>query len=633
MCGFVAMVGFNGVRADPGTIERMAETIRHRGPDEHGYYVNGSVGFGFRRLSILDLSSSGHQPMWSPDGRVLLVFNGEIYNYVELRRELQALGSSFRSSGDTEVLLHSYLQWGPSCLNRFNGMWSFLIYDSHRQCVFGSRDRFGKKPLYCYAAKDRIFFASEIKAILTSGHYNGGVDWKKASSFLLSQSFDQVFEDDRTFFTGIEQLPGGSAFELDLRGMKKQWRFWSLSELHQTDLNVTNPPEALYELFEDAVRLRLRSDVPVGIFLSGGLDSTSLACVFAQLRKKAESQKPILAFCFHSEEYDESAYVNDTIRQTGIQLVRFEPNPLDLWDRLERFIWHQDEPVHSMAVLITFELSRLAAEHGVKVILNGGGPDEYFAGYGSLFSSYWHGLLTSGQIKQTYQEIEAYCKVHGGKPLSVFGVACNRLFRSGLSKVPVYRRLSKLRKDRELKKKTWFTPELSKHISNGHFGYLDISLDASLKRAVEFAPLPLYLRIEDRNSMAHSVEVRMPFLDYRLVELAFQLPSNWKMRGPWNKFGFREAMRGKIPDSVRKRPDKMGFPVPTKSWFAGPLSEPINDLLHSRKMRERGIYDIQTIQRDWELHRQGKRDVSDRLFNLVQFEVWSDSTEQHDYRR
>lgn len=264
MCGFAGMVGFDGLPADKQAVDRMTAALLHRGPDDGGLYMSGPIGFGFRRLSILDLTSAAHQPMASEDGQLILVFNGAIYNYVELRRELQSLGHSFRSTGDTEVLLHAYRQWGPNCLQKLNGMWAFLIYDRQRGCVFGSRDRFGVKPLFYYRSNRYVLFASEIKGIRASGLYQGGVNWKIASNFLLQ---GQINDGEERFFTGIHQLPPGTAFELDIEGNWKQWRFWSLDTIPSID--CTNPAQALGDLFEDSVRLRMRSDQPVGVTLSG----------------------------------------------------------------------------------------------------------------------------------------------------------------------------------------------------------------------------------------------------------------------------------------------------------------------------------------------------------------------------
>jgi len=633
MCGFVGVAALNGAQVDSPLIRQMSVTLRHRGPDDEGIYLSGSVGFGFRRLSILDLSPAGHQPMPSRDGQTVLVFNGEIYNYIELRQELQSLGHEFSSTGDTEVLLHAYLEWGRDCLNKLNGMWAFLIHDMRRGTIFGARDRFGKKPLYRYHRGDYTFFGSEIKAILASGHYCGGPNWETVSEFLLHGNLESLDEGRQTFYSGIEQVPAGSAFELDLQGGRNEWRFWSLADLPHAE--VKNPAESFYEIFEDALRLRLRSDVPVGIFLSGGLDSTSIACTVAKIRGSGlgSSRAPLLAFAYQAKEYDESVYINDTVRQTGVQLIEFRPDPRQLWDNLEQMLRYQDEPVHSIVAMITFELSRLASASGVKVILNGGGPDEFLAGYHNLFGNYWYTLLRAGHGREAWHEICAYCGAHGGDARAFFRKSLYTQVKSVMGRVSAYRHLARWKRSREVQKGSWFTPELSDRLPVDNHQYSEPTLDAALRRYVECAPLPFYLRLEDRNSMAHSIEARMPFLDYRLVSLAFQLPPNWKMRGPWNKYALREAMRRRIPESVQNRLDKMGFPVPTKNWFSDALYEPMQDLLSSQEVRERSIYNVDKIRRDLERHRRGEADVSGKLFNLAQFELWSKLGKIHTTRR
>jgi asparagine synthase (glutamine-hydrolysing) len=629
MCGFVGMVGLNGAAPDARAIERMAAAIQHRGPDDRGDFASGSVGFGFRRLSILDLSPAGHQPMISEDGQVVLVFNGEIYNYLELREELARLGHAFRSTGDSEVLLRAYLQWGHQCVGKFNGMWAFLIYDSRKGCVFGSRDRFGKKPLFRYRNGTHVLFASEIKSILASGLYRGGPNWALASRFLLQGTLDQLETDTQTFYADIEHVPAGSAFEMDLTGTVREWRFYTLPAAMEPE--PAEPDRTYAEIFEDAVRLRLRSDVPVGLFLSGGLDSTSIACAVARLRRDtaADSVKPFYAFSCQSPGFDETAYIRDTVKRTGVELVPFHPDPLDLWSKIERLLWFQDEPVHSMVALITFELSRLAAERGVKVILNGGGADEYLAGYPNLFENYWYTVASEQGTGAAWREIKAYGVLHGAHPGGLFRRHLRRRLQAPLGRSASYRALSAWRRRRRLLSHPWFTRELVERLPREEQSFVEPTLEHALEQSMERAPLPFYLRMEDRNAMAHSIEARMPFLDYRLVSLAFQLPARWKMRGGLNKYLLRQAMRDRVPESVRSRPDKMGFPVPTEAWFAHELYEPTQDLLASQATRERGIYRVEAIRKDLESHRRGDTNVSRGAFNVIQFEMWSAIAKRH----
>ena len=393
MCGIAVAIGMNGRPIERAAVERMAESLLHRGPDDGGIYVDGAVGMGFRRLSILDLSEAGHQPMVSQDGQYVLVFNGEIFNYVELREELRQLGYQFRSSGDSEVLLAAYCEWGRECLSKLNGMWAFVIYDRGHQRLFGSRDRFGVKPLYYSRNADVMQFASEIKALRASGYQRGEINWRTAARFLLEGRLDSQID---TFYEGIEQIPPGSGFEVSLDGAWHQWSFWSLDTLPPSV--SANPAQTFADLFEDAVRLRMRSDVPVGVCLSGGLDSTAIICAAARQRgdRGGRETESLQAFCYMDKEFDESKYIADTLSQTHAQLRQLETSPADLWSDLSRLLWFQDEPVHTMTALVGYQLMRLAASHGIRVVLNGQGADETIGGYSSYFQDYWVSWLTIG---------------------------------------------------------------------------------------------------------------------------------------------------------------------------------------------------------------------------------------------
>lgn len=622
MCGLVALVNLNGAKADAEQLRRMTDIIRHRGPDDDGYLVAGPVGLGFRRLSILDLSPAGHQPMTLPGVPVSVVFNGEIYNFVELRLELEALGHQFRSTGDTEVLLHAYLQWGQDCVTRLNGMWAFVIHDSRTDRIFGSRDRFGIKPLYRYQSAEQMLFASEIKAIRASGAYNAKTNWRVAAGFLLEGRLDQTSE---SFYDGIVQVGAGCSFELTFDGRYREWSYWSLDALEARQFD--DPAGAYAALFEDAVSLHMRSDVSVGVHLSGGLDSSSIICASARIRAEAGATDPLMAFCFTSKEFDESAYIEATLAQTNASMERLETDAATIWNDLPRMLWYQDEPVHSMTAAVSFQLMKLTAAHGLKVVLNGQGADETAAGYPSYFINYWHGLLRSGNALGAWSEISSHAKIHGGSPAARFTQQLQYLGRNYLANIPAYRHQSALRAARRLRSQPWILPEIANHLASPASAAPDNRLRPVLVNSVYQNPLPLYLRVEDRNSSAHSIEARVPFLDYRLVELLFQLPDNWRMRGPWNKYIQREAMRGRIPETVRSRVDKMGFPTPAKKWFAGQLYEPLRDLLSSQKARERGIYDVDAVLADLDRHHRGDGDISAPVFELAEFELWSRQAE------
>lgn len=624
MCGFVGVIALHGGIADASLAQSMAETLRHRGPDDRGVYASGPVAFGFRRLSILDLSPSGHQPFVSEDGDLVLVFNGEIYNYVELRQELATRGHRFRSMGDTEVLLHAYREWGRECLPKLNGMWAFLVYDRRRGVVFGSRDRFGVKPLYCHRGRDYALFASEIKGILASRLCEPRTNWRRAAHLLCRGDHSVAPSSRETYFEDITEIPAGSAFEVAMDGCISEWRFWSLDAISPEP--VADPPKAFAELFEDAVRLRMRSDVPVGVSLSGGLDSTSIAAAMARLLAQASpggtAPPRLKAFSYMSPEFDESEYIALSVEQTGAELHRVEVPAGALWTRLDEVLRYHDEPLHSATALIGFEIYRLASAHGVKVVLTGQGADEVIGGYPSYFLDHWCDLARHAGGREAWREISAYCAAHGQGRFNTVRKVLERSAKEEMLRFAPLRALAaRRRRRRDLARATWFTRELAdalpQEVERGNG-----SLDASLRWSIEAGSLPMYLRIEDRNSMAHSVEARLPFMDYRLVLLMFRLSASWKLRGPWNKFVLREAMRGRIPERVRTRPDKMGFPTSVAEWFRGPLYDGFQDTLNSEAVRSRGIYKIPAIRADLERHRRGEIDAASALFNVAQFERW-----------
>lgn len=619
MCGIAATIAFDGQLANRTVIGRMTRSLVHRGPDASDVLIRGSVGFGFRRLAIIDLSPASHQPMTSEDGSTSIIFNGEIYNYLELRQELEQCGYRFRSHGDTEVLLYAYLEWGQACLSKLNGMWAFAIYDHTRRVVFGARDRFGVKPLYCYRYTNGVCLASEIKAIRASGLYQDDVNWNCVSKFAVQGRLD---ESEETFYRGIIQIGAGSAFEVSLSGEWKQWTYWSLSDLEKVE--ITDPVQQFRDLFEDAVRLRMRSDVPLGVCLSGGLDSTSIICSVARLKNALPSsaQEQLLAFCYMAKEFDEKIYIADTLARTHAELRLLEASPIDLWDDLQKFLWFHDEPVHSMTAMIGYKLMQLAAKNGIKVILNGQGADETAAGYFSYFPDYWRTLIMDRHPMRAWKEMSSFQASHGGNRARMFCKAGKEALQWKLRRNVLYGSLSKLKNRSKSSVHGWFCPEFARLAPEDELDDLDGRLDSSLKRSVTKTPLPIFLRVEDRNSMAHSIEARLPFLDYRLVTLLFNLSAEWKLSGPLNKFVLREAMRERIPESVRCRQDKMGFPTPVGQWFRTSLFSHMRDILVSQDARERGIYNLPAIIKDFECHQAGQIDASQRLFNVAQVEIW-----------
>jgi asparagine synthase (glutamine-hydrolysing) len=625
MCGLAVSISFDGRPADIGALGRMADAIAHRGPDDVGFATYGPVGFAFRRLAILDLSPAGHQPMESVDGRYTIVFNGEIYNYIELKAELQTFGYEFRTASDTEVLLTAYRHWGRDCVTRFNGMWAFVVYDAVRKSLFASRDRFGVKPLYRFRRANTLILASEVKAIVASGLYDPRADWRSVSNFLVRGRLD---DDTRSFYDSVDQLAAGSTLEIEADGRCTERRFWSLKEARFNPPGSTDSddrPDAVFRsLLEDAVRLRMRSDVPVGVCLSGGIDSNAIISFMADLWPSGTPLR-MQAFSYIPKEFGEAEYIHQSIEKTRAQLNEVQLTPQSLWDVLPTALWHYDAPVHSASALIGFELMRLARSRGVKVVLNGQGSDEVNAGYPLYFENYWTDLVLQGQPMTAWREISAHSASHQSDRRAVARKVAGVALRRTLERLPGYLARAARRRATRLHADPWVTPELTKYLETSDVSDPSMSLEAALEYSVERRPLPLYLRVEDRNSMAHSVEARLPFLDYRLVSYAHHLPANWKLRGPWNKHIVREATKGVIAEGVRTRLDKMGFPQPSRDWLAGPWFGPAHDVLSSRTVRDSGLVNVPHALKALERHRAGELDATRQTFRLIQFGIWLDS--------
>jgi asparagine synthase (glutamine-hydrolysing) len=596
----------------------MTRTLTHRGPDQEGFYRDENIYMGFRRLAILDLSPTGNQPMADEQNQRILIFNGEIFNYIELRDELQKHGHRFRSSGDAEVLLTAYKQWGERCVERFNGMYAFLIYDKTRGGVFGARDRFGTKPLYYSIADDCLVIGSEIKAVRASKLRGQRFNDSTVARFLLEGHLDHTND---TFFSGIQRVSPSTRFWIDIKKPVPVFsRYWNLlDELYDPP---AKPDEVFRDLFENAVRMRMRSDVPVGVSLSGGLDSTSIICSMARQWDAASTtiDGRLLAFSFQSSEYDERQYIDATLEQTKATRIRTGTNPLEFWNDLGKVLWFQDEPLNSMTPIVGYRIMQLAAANGVKVILNGQGADEVLGGYPAYFERKRESLLRQWRFGQLFRETKEHCAQYGGNAGIIVAQEILKALKGYVQRAPFYGRLAKQRRRREAASQPWFTADFKNSLPEREYEPYVPGLAARLYESVTISPLPLYLRQEDRNSMAHSVEARLPFLDHRLVTLAFSVADDWKVKGNVGKVLLRSAMNGRIPEVVRTRTDKMGFPTPSAKWFREELYEPARDLFSSRRFADHGIFDVRATLRLLDKHRGGEIDVSDDLFDLVQFD-------------
>jgi asparagine synthase (glutamine-hydrolysing) len=360
------------------------------------------------------------------------------------------------------------------------------------------------------------------------------------------------------------------------------------------------------------------------VCLSGGIDSNAIISMMTRLRTGQESY-PLHAFSYIPPEFSEAEYIHDTIEHTGAVLNELQCTPRELWDQLPAILWYHDEPVHSPTALIGFQLMRLARARGAIVVLNGQGADEVNAGYHAYFRTYWTDLLRNGEWGRARRQMSAYAEGHGRPQLPLLAGTLAHWLRSEFSESGAYVRARRLVNSARRARSDWYVEDFAAKVDRTPTSNPRASLRSALVRSVEQRPLPLYLRVEDRNSMAHSVEARLPFLDYRLVSLAFSLPAEWKLHGPWNKYIVREAMRGVIAEPVRMRKDKMGFPTPSARWLAGDWFEPIRDVLASKTLRESGICNVDQVLKTLDDHRAGHADLSDRLFHLAEFAMWLDA--------
>lgn len=611
MCGLAMVMQFDGKTPDVAALDRMSAALAHRGPDDQGKFIHKNLGLAFRRLSIIDVTAAGHQPMHSSLGRYSIVFNGEIFNYVELRSELKNKGYTFVSNSDTEVLLNAYIEWKEHCLEKLNGMWAFIVVDKHTGECFCARDRFGIKPLYYHLTQERLVVASETRAIRASGLYHMALDMPTISSYLFLDELDATND---TFYSGVKVLPAATYMKVTPDGRVSQTSYWTLPSERSGQFD----PLEVQDIFLDSVRLRLRSDVPVGVLLSGGLDSTSIICAAA---REVGGGSALRAYSYMSEEFDERPYIKATIEQTGATLIPLEVSDSGLWTQLLSMLRYHDAPVHTPSALIGYALSRLARDDGVKVVLNGQGSDEVFAGYDSYFGNYWHTLLATPEWRRLFSELRCYGSYYDVGIASLIKRVMLKFVRACLNRVRTYRWLAELHHGRLHRMSRFYNVDLVQYLRSRSDTYQPVDLDSALERAIKVQPLPLYLRIEDRNSMAHSIEARLPFLDYRLVDAVMGIAGRVKIDGVLMKSILRKAMTGVIPDVVKDRTDKMGFPTPDAFWIAQWGSK-IEEVFTSTSFRERDIFQVDNLLEALKLHVQGKADYQWDIFKALQLELW-----------
>ncbi|MGD0305057.1 MAG: asparagine synthase (glutamine-hydrolyzing) [Candidatus Acidiferrales bacterium] len=569
MCGIAGIVSLDGF--EPGVLEEMTHLVSYRGPSGFGFaYACGDVrkpvcvvhnenrrpqmsralvGLGSRRLAILDTSALGTQPMVSADGSCCITFNGEIYNYKEIRDELRVAGHEFRTGTDTEVILAAYKEWGEDCLSRFNGMWSFALWDKNAGQLFCARDRFGIKPFY-YALKDgRFYFGSEIKQVLLASELSRRANATVVYNFL---EFGLVDYSADTFFEGVQQLQGGHTLVLKLTDplSLQVRRYWELEIDPDPATKQRDAVQEFRERFENSVKIRLRSDVPVGFSLSGGLDSSAIACEAKRISPSSNFQA--FSACFDDEAFDERDYMMEILTATRSDGHRTFPRAASFWSTVKKILFHQDEPLGSTGAFAQWCVMAEAREKGVPVVLGGQGGDEILCGYQKYRYFYlWH-LLRGGNPRFVRESL--LFSRNGTRSHWTFGSVTRYLPTAMRRRFSLTERVCQpdfCEESRDLRSGLGATTSVSER----------------QKADLTYASIPAMLHSEDRNSMAHSVESRLPFLDYKLVEFAVNCPASLKMHDGWSKWLLRVALEGTLPDKIRLRKTKLGFSTPEPEWI------------------------------------------------------------------
>jgi len=624
------MCGINGIALssrskrsfDAALLERMRDVIRHRGPDDEGTFIDGKVGLGHRRLSIVDVSR-GHQPMTNEDATLHITYNGEIYNHADYRQSLEAKGHVYNTHCDTETILHLYEEHGSACVDYLRGMFAFAIWDQRKQELFIARDRLGVKPLYYVHTDDgSLYFGSEIKTVLEARAVKPEINYAVLSDYLANHAPSG----EETLFHGVKRLLPGHVLtwrdgEISIR------RYWDVDFRKDSEVRDDRTYiDQWSELFRESVRLRLMADVPLGMFLSGGIDSSAIAAVMSGM-----VNEPIKTFsvAFKEREANELEYarlVSDAYRTNHHEII---VSPEQFFAALPRLVWHEDEPLAHPSSVALYFVSKLASEH-VKVVLTGEGSDELLAGYGRYRRTIWN--LALGRKYNQVTPAIARDKIRKQiERMLPRGRMRQKLMRTFLVLSP---ELESIYFDNFAvfpapMQQRMFTRETNDRIHEID-PYVELrrllerTKDLSLLDGLLYADIKTYLHEllmkQDQMSMATSVESRVPFLDHKLVEFTARMPDTMKLRGGTTKFVLRESMKGVLPEKILSRP-KMGFPVPIGSWFRGQFKSIVDEYVLGERALSRGIFAPEFVRNLVSLHQAGE-DHSERLWALVNFEMW-----------
>jgi asparagine synthase (glutamine-hydrolysing) len=618
MCGIAGIVRFDGKKVNEAQVQSMLQTIKHRGPDDEGIFVEKNVGLGHVRLSILDLSSAGKQPMTDPTGRYTIIQNGESYNYIELREELQSMGYSFRTQTDTEVVLNGYIAWGEKVLDRLNGMFAMAIYDKQEQTLFLARDRFGVKPLYYHVSNEQMVFASEIPAILKALPDKPKANDNAIFDYLVFNRTDQTEE---TFFSNIYKLQHGCCMSLKVNSEElrvksdlpiRKW--YDLAEhvharkLEIGDLTFEQAKARYMDLFKKAIELRLRSDVPWGVCLSGGLDSSAITATIIKEFKKPDVHS-FSAVYGKDSKADESKFI-DEFKGIVPNMYYIHPDAETLFAHLDDYVRIQGEPTPTTSPYALYCILTEASKY-VKVILDGQGSDEAIAGYEYIPGLYYKSLFTHFKWCRLAKEIVQYAKLHKSwrhvKYMAFFLLP------------------SKMRTKVRVAQRGYIDPEfVAKHkdsvIADKLYGAN--TMEEMLIAHFEYK-LEHLTKWGDRDTMAFGVEGRSPFLDKDLVEYSIALKDELKIKGGYTKFILREVMKGIMPEKVRLRVDKKGFSVPQDEWFrTDQFQGLVREILQSESFAKRGYFKPEEAMKLYQRHLNGEINISKDIWKWINLELW-----------
>lgn len=621
MCGIAGIIYKNDKKVTEEQIKTMTDKIIHRGPDAEGVFCDGRYGVGHRRLAIVELSKDGIQPMFSYDNRYVISYNGEIYNYVELREELISLGCKFKTQTDTEVIIEAYRRWGTECVKYFNGMWAIALYDSFEKTVFFSRDRFGVKPLYVLEDEEKLVFASEIKSILELFP-----EERKVDEITVVRYFKGIQEDSdsHTFYKNIKNFSSATSLIYDIKNnTSKKEKYWEINVSEfKNKYDTKHPYRTFRYLLEDAIKLRLRADVPIGASLSGGLDSSAIVSIMS---KKYGVDVNTFSSIYKEEDCNEEEFIRCVNEDTdAIPHYIYPDQSEDIIDDLKKMMYYHDSPNEVASPYSGFCVYRGVGKE-VTVMLDGQGADELFGGYLNAITENIKDILD----KNTFSS-----KIHAAKVIGAFQTAIPT-YASNITDGQMFDLLGSGSYKRYAEIKNWdnprnnslpnnvFTKKFSEFDTDNRWEFPD-GVTSRMQQAMYiqlfYSMLPRILHDVDRNSMAFSLEVRLPFLDYRIVEFSYALEAKYKVRNSWTKYIMRRALKTYLPKKIYSRRNKMGFPTPFDVWLRDERYKDIF-LEYAKRFGNRGIISLENVLELYNRHIAGQR-LERILFKIITLEMW-----------